>query len=138
MAEAKRNHAAWLGPVIAIPGFVSYFAVFSMVPVLRDVPWLNGLILAGAIALSVGGVRRSAPGWGRFGSVFGLVVSVGLTAFLAYYCFVLSYDVPDASRVARDGTRIPAITLASWDGTQVDLAEAASDKLILVFYRGHW
>ncbi len=144
MAEAgsvtspRRNHAAWLGPLIAIPGFLSYYTVFYMYPVLRDFPWLNLLILFGAVALSVTAVRRAGSGWGRFGSIAGLFVSGGLLALLSLYCFVLSYGVPDPNQVADDGTRIPPITLASWDGTQIDVAEAASDKLILVFYRGFW
>ena len=145
MAEAgiaasprKKNHAARLGPLIAIPGFLSYYTVFYMYPVLRDFPWLNLLILGGAVALSVTAVRRATPGWGRFGSIAGLLVSGGLLTLLCLYCFVLSYRVPDPNRVVDDGTRIPAITLASWDGEPINVAEAASDKLILVFYRGHW
>ena len=145
MAEAgiaasprKKNHAAWLGPLIAIPGFLSYYTVFYMYPVLRDFPWLNLLILGGAVALSVTAVRRARPGWRRFGSIAGLFVSGGLLVSLCLYCFVLSYGVPDPNRVADDGTRIPSITLASWDGEQINVAEAARDKLILVFYRGHW
>ena len=137
-AIRKSNHAAWLGPLIAVPGFLSYYGVFSMYPALRDFPWLNLLILAGATGLSLTAVRRARRGWSRFGSLAGLSISGGLLALLCFYCFVLSYQVPDANLVADDGTRIPSITLASWDGTQIDLAEAASDKLILVFYRGHW
>ena len=145
MAEAgsaasprKKNHAAWLGPLIAIPGFLSYYTVFYMYPVLRDFPWLNLLILGGAVALSVAAVRRATPGWGRFGSIAGLFVSAGLLTLLSFYCFVLSYGVPDPNRVVADGTRLPPITLASWDGTQIDVAAASRDTLILVFYRGHW
>ena len=109
-----------------------------MYPTFRDVPWLNLLILTGAVVLSVMAVQRALPGWGRVGSIAGLVVSAGLLALLSFYCFSLSYQLPDANRVVDDGTRLPQITLASWDGTDIDLGEAASDKLILVFYRGHW
>ena len=132
------KHLAWIGPVIAVPGFISYWAYFSMWPIFRDVPWLNMLILGGAIALSVVAVRNAAPGWGRRGSIAGLLFSTLLLTLLCAYCFVLSYQLPDPKRVVDDGTRLPAITLASWDGSEIDLAEAASDKLILVFYRGFW
>ena len=135
---SSRNHLAWIAPLIAIPGFLSYYTFFSMYPAFRDVPWLNLLILIGAVVLSVMAVRKAGPGWGRAGSIAGLSVSAGLLALLSLYCFVLSYQLPDANRVADDGTRLPQITLASWDGSRVDVAEAASDKLILVFYRGHW
>jgi hypothetical protein len=135
---ARRNHAAWLGPLIAVPGFLSYWVYFSMWPVFRDVPWLNLLILLGAIALSVVAIRRAVPGWGRIGSIAGLVFSSLLLGMLCFYCFVLSYQLPDAARVVVDGTRIPAVRLASYDGTQIDVAQAAQEKLILVFYRGFW
>jgi len=137
-AARSRNHLAWIAPLVAIPGFLSYYTTFSMWPVFRDFPWLNLLILLGATALGVVAVRRSRPGWGRAGSVAGLVVSAGLLGLLSFYCFVLSYDLPDPNRVVDDGTRLPSITLASWDGQPIDVAEAASDKLILVFYRGYW
>lgn len=132
------NHLAWIAPLVAIAGVASYFAWFSMYPILRDFPWLNLGILGAAVALSIVALRRGSAGWGRVGSIAGLVVSVGSLALLSAYCFVLSYQFPDANRLSEGGTRIPAITLASWDGTSIDVAEAASDKLILVFYRGFW
>jgi hypothetical protein len=137
-SATRSNHLAWIAPLIAVPGFLSYYVYFSMWPVFRDVPWLNLLILLVATGMSLVAVRRASTGLGRAGSVLGLVVSAGLTGMLSFYCFYLSYQLPDANRVADDGTRLPAITLASWDGTPVDVSEVASDKLILVFYRGHW
>ena len=134
----SRNHAAWLGPLIAVPGFLSYWAYFSMWPVFRDFPWLNLLILGAAVGLSLLAIRRATPGWGRRGSIAGLVFSSLLLGVLSFYCFVLSYGLPDVDRVADDGTRLPAITLASYDGSQIDVAEAGKGKLILVFYRGFW
>ena len=133
-----RNHLAWIAPLIAIPGFLSYYMYFSMWPVFRDFPWLNLLILIGATTLSVIALRRAKSGLGRAGSIGGLFISGGLLTMLTLYCFVLSYNLPDPNRVADDGTRLPAITLASWDGAPIDIAEAAGDKLILVFYRGYW
>jgi len=134
----RRNPLAWIAPLVAIPGFVSYWAFFAAYPVFRDFPWVNLLILTGAVALSVVALRRARPGWGRAGSIAGLAVSVSLLGLLSAYCFVLSYQLPDPNRVVGDGTRIPDITLASSNGGRVDVAAAAADKLILVFYRGHW
>jgi hypothetical protein len=133
-----RNYFAWIGPLVAIAGFLSYYAYFSMWPLFRDVPWLNLLVLLAATALSVQGVRVARPGLGRAGSIAGLVVSAGLLGFLSYYCFVLSYGLPDPNRVVAERTRIPSVTLASWDGRPIDVADAARDTLILVFYRGYW
>jgi hypothetical protein len=129
---------AWIGPLIAVPGLLSYFTTFSMWPAFRDFPWLNLLILVAAVMISALAVRRAEPGLGRLGSVAGLVVSLSALGLLCFYCFFLSYQLPDAGRVADDGTRIPNITLVAQDGEAIDLADAARDKLILVFYRGHW
>lgn len=137
-ARRSRNHAAWVAPLIALAGFLSYFVVFSQWPLFRDFPWLNLLVLTGAVALSVVALRRAAPGWGRAGSVAGLGVSLLLLVGLCLYCFVLSYQLPDAGRVVGEGTEIPALSLAASDGSQIDVAAAAQEKLILVFYRGHW
>jgi hypothetical protein len=133
-----RNLAAWLGPLIAIAGFLSYYTISAQYPVLSDFPWLNLLILAGAMGLGVVAVRRARSGLGRAGSVAGLGLSTFLTGLLVFYCFFYSYGLPDAGRVADDGTKIPPISLASWDGKKIDIEAAAQGELILVFYRGYW
>ena len=61
-----------------------------------------------------------------------------LTGLLCFYVFHLSYQLPAPELAADDGTRIPGITLASWDGEAIDVADAARGELILVFYRGYW
>ncbi len=137
-APAPRNLAAWLCPLVAIPGFLSYWLFFVQWPLFRDFPWLNLLFLSVAIGLGGVAVYRARTRWSRVGSVAGLALSLLLTGLLSYYCFVFSYQVPDAGRAAGTGTPLPAMTLASWDGRPVDLAEAGRGKLILVFYRGYW
>jgi hypothetical protein len=135
---SHRNYAAWLAPLVALAGFLSYYTISARYPILRDFPWLNLLILAGAMALGVVGLRRASSSLGRAGSLVGLAFSTFLTGLLAFYCFFFSYGLPDAGRVADDGTKIPPISLASWDGNKIDVEAAAQDKLILVFYRGYW
>ena len=138
--SALQRHAAWLGPLIAVPGFLSYYLFFARYPAFRDFPWANLLLLAGAVALSVVGLRRVWAGGAlaKLGGVAGLVVSAGLTGLLAFYCFVLSYQLPDASHAARRGQPIPTMVLASHDGTPFDLGAASREPLVLVFYRGFW
>lgn len=127
-----------MAPLLALFGLLSYFFYFSMWPVFRDFPWLNLLILAASVVLAALALRRARSTVGRVGTGAGLALSVALTGLLCFYAFHLSYQLPDAGRVVDEGTAIPAIQLASWDGKQIDVAAAASDKLILVFYRGHW
>ena len=138
-SRGPRNHLLWIGPLIAIPGFLSYYVFFSRFPVFRDTAWLNIGILLGATAISVAGLRR---GWGRgslqrVAGVASLAVSGFLTGLLITYCYVLSYQLPDANLAVAEGAPMPAITLASYDGRDVDLGEAG-ESMVLVFYRGFW
>jgi hypothetical protein len=135
-----RRHGLWLGPLIAIPGFLSYFAFFSQWATFRDTPWLNLLILTGAIALSITGLRAA---WSRgpllrAGGALSVVVSAGLTVLLLGYCYGISNNLPDAELAAHDGDPIPQAILLADDGSEVDLQAVAAGRLILVFYRGFW
>ena len=136
--SGTRNYAAWLAPLVALFGFLSYYTIFNMYPVLRDVPWLNLLILTAAIALGALAFQRAGSTAGKVGAGAGLALSVALTGLLSLYAFYLSYQLPDAGRVKGEGTPVPTMKLASWDGQPIDLGAASRDKLVLVFYRGHW
>ena len=70
--------------------------------------------------------------------MFGVFASVSLTVVLLVFCFVSSYQLPAAELAVKQGGEIPGATLVSNDGSRVNLAEAAGDRLILVFYRGFW
>ncbi len=136
----RRNHLLWLGPLIAIPGFISYWGFFVRWPSLRDTAWLNILILLVALAISVVGLRRAWSG-GLLKRAAGLgsaTVPALLLAGLVAYCYGLSYGLPDAARAAGVGERMPAVTLTAHDGTTFDLGAASDEPLVLVFYRGFW
>ena len=136
----SRNHALWLAPMLALGGFLSYSAFFARWPIFRDDPWLNLLILVASIGLSVVGVRRAWPrgGWQRLAGIGGVLLSSALTVLLLVYCYSLSYGLPSAELAVEEGEPIPAIVLASHDGSQVDLGALAREGLVLVFYRGFW
>jgi len=138
---AKRSGwALWAGPLLALLGVWSYFAIFAFWPVTRDFPWVNLLILALALGLSILGARR---GWSHTLArrILGLV-SVGvsglLAAFLVLYCFKLSYELPTEDPALAIGQPIPTLTLLDQRGDAFELAPAAAERLVLVFLRGHW
>jgi hypothetical protein len=138
-ARNLRPHFLWIGPLIAIPAFFSYYVFFAQWPVFRDTAWLNIGLLLGALALSVLGLRSV---WARgvllrVGGVASVLVSGAFATMLILYCYVLSYGLPSDEEVVRLGERLPAISLVSDTGETVDLA-AAGESLILVFYRGFW
>jgi hypothetical protein len=74
----------------------------------------------------------------RAGALTSLALSVALSAFFVWYCFALSYGLPSDARALAVGAPAPAITLRDHLGRDVDLAAAARQPLVLVFYRGHW
>jgi hypothetical protein len=141
MATARRrNWEAALGPLVAVAGFVSYFAVFYRWPVLRDVPWLNYALLVAAVALSLRGVHSA---WSRGGALrrglalLGLGASAAVALFFAWYTLSASRELPDASRGLALGAPLPQLALLDHTGARVELA-SLSEPLVLVFYRGHW
>jgi len=140
--EHGRNHALWVAPLLALAGLVGYFTVAARYPLLGDTGWLNLLVLAGALALSVVALARAwaRGGWLRRGAgIAGTAFSALCAGFLCYYLFALSSDIPDAALAAPEGEALPALTLADHEGEPVALAELGRKQdVLLVFYRGHW
>jgi hypothetical protein len=135
-----RNRAAWLGPLVAAFGLLSYFTIFYRWPALRDFPWLNLSLLLGGIALSIVGLRRAWPvaGWRRIAAASGMVGSVGLTGLFVWYCFLFSYSLPDEAGALAVGRPVPELVIEDHSGAPFDLARASHQRVVLVFYRGHW
>lgn len=126
----------WLGPLLAIVGVASYFVFFLNFAITRDVPWVNLGLLALAIGVSIVGLRRARGR--RVLASGGLVLSLALSGFFVWYCYVFSYELPSAELALDVGAPVPAVVLRDDRGQGVDLAAISREKLVLVFYRGHW
>jgi hypothetical protein len=141
-ARRQLDVLLWVAPLVAIVGFVSYWGYFVRWPFLRDTGLLNLALLLLASGLALLGLRRAWPRgrWRRLAGVAGVIVSTALTGLFIAYCYVISYGLPPTDGVVALGERLPEITLASYDGTPVDLARASEGPgpLVLVFYRGFW
>ena len=135
MARDTPNRALWVGPLLALFGALSYFTIFYRWPNLRDVPWLNLLILFCAVALSVGGTLR-AEGSRRTIGWLGTGFSIFLTCLLCFYIFSYSYRLPSAATALKVGSAVPALTLRDNHDRDVKLTDLR--RAVLVFYRGHW
>ncbi len=136
--QDRTNHALWAGPLLALFGFLSYYTIFYQWPALRDIPWLNLLLLIASVAICWKGFSQAKQhgGWRRIAGGAGLTLSTALTALLTYYCFSLSYGLPNATTAIQVGDYVPEITLQSHLGA--DTLLSGSERTLLVFYRGHW
>lgn len=136
----RRNHALWLAPLVALVALLSYFTVFVRWDATRDFPWVNLGLLALALTLAGVGLARAWPrgGWRALAGVLSALVSLGLAGFFVLYCFVFSYQLPDAGLALPVGAPVPRVQLADASGKPVDLGRSSDGRLVLVFYRGHW
>jgi len=128
----------WIGPLLAVVAVAAYFAVFLNYPSTRDVPWPSYLLLAIALGASTVALVRAVRGRrGLVSAVIADTLTTALAGFFVWYCLVFSVlpEVPGALAV---GAPAPQITLVDDRGAAVDVAALAQDKLLLVFYRGHW
>ncbi len=130
----RRNHAAWVGPLLSLAGLVSYFTVAVRFPDLRDVPVLNLTLVLAGLALSVWAVLPRRSAW----SLAGLAVSAVAAAALFGYVFVLSEQLPAAAEGVPVGAPAPPFSLPDGSGRTVALETYAGRPLVLVFYRGFW
>ena len=139
-SPSGRNHALWTGPLVALFGVLSYYTVFRRWPALSDLPWVNLLILALGVGLSLVGLRRS---WGRgiwrpAAGLVGLALSGYLASYLAWYCFVRSYELPTSPNALAIGAPLPTTVLDDQDGQPYELDALTDGRLLVVFYRGFW
>ncbi len=125
----------WLGPILAFVGVASYFALFLNWPITRDVPWVNLILLALALAASIAGLMRSRR---RVLAAAGLALTLAFSGFFLWYTYVVSYDLPSAELALDVGAQVPAVVLRDARGQDVELAALSREKLVLVFFRGHW
>ena len=141
-ARRKWNHLAWIGPVVAFAGAVSYFTYFARFPVLRDFPWVNlpvallGIGLSG-FALWRAFARRDT--WrGRILAPLGLGLSIAFGGFFVGYVFFLSNALPQPTETSLSLDAAPDLVLTGPSGEAVRLTDFRGRKVVLTFYRGYW
>lgn len=133
--KQRFNWMLWAGLLLAVVGFVSYFAFFSRFPVTRDVPWVNVVLLLVAAALLVIGWRRAPRK-----IVASIVAVLGFVVIGAFTAYVVRSDVPPSSGAPAVGEKAPAFVLPDTANRMVSLDDAlsGSNGVLLVFYRGYW
>jgi hypothetical protein len=130
----KRNHAAWIGPVIVLTGVFTYFSVAVQYPTLRDSALVNLVVVyAGLLIAAVGLFRRR-----NWKSWLGLCVAGFFTMLFSAYIFVYSSQLPPADNAPAVGSIAPPLELPDHTGRMVSLDTFRGARVLVVFYRGFW
>jgi hypothetical protein len=146
------NWPLWLGFLVTLVAFLSYFFIFVEFPFTRDFPWANlVLFLIAGVLLFLGLRRGFAPDRPHpirskiVSSIFSLL-SVAVFAMFIFTIFIGGRWLPASKGAPQVGQRVPEFTLPDTSGKQVSLNELLTTPIngnppkgvLLVFYRGYW
>ena len=148
----RLNWPLWVGFLLTLAAFLTYFSIFIWFPSTRDFPWANLLLFLIAGVLLFMGVRRGfapdRPHPTRSKIVSSLVSAFSLFVFAAFVftIFIAGSWLPASKGAPQVGQRAPDFTLPDASGKLVSLNEllttpingAAPKGVLLVFYRGYW
>jgi hypothetical protein len=152
MTTRRFNWPLWVGFLLTLGAFMSYFTVFVWFPLTRDFPWANLLLFLLAAVLLFAGIRRGfasdRPHPTRSKIVTSIVglLSVAVFGFFVFAIFVAARWLPASTGAPQVGQRAPDFTLTDTTGKSVSLSELLSSPLngsapkgvLLIFYRGYW
>lgn len=152
MTIRRLNWPLWVGFVLTIAAFLTYFFVFVQFPVTRDFPWANLLIFLIAAVFIFAGVRRGfAPDRPRptLSKIVASVVttlSVVILGLFVFTIFVAGRWLPASKGAPQVGQQAPYFSLPDTNGNQVTLDDLLAAPIngnppkgvLLVFYRGYW
>jgi energy-coupling factor transporter transmembrane protein EcfT len=131
------NWPLWLGFLLAVLAFFSYYGFLAQFPITRDVPWVSFLLLLVAVVLLVTGWRRA-----QRKVLASIVALLGLlvTGMFTFMVTAGSKGLPVSSRAPAIGRQAPAFTLPDTQNRPVALNDLlqGSNGVLLVFYRGYW
>jgi len=146
------NWPLWLGFLLSIGAFLTYFFIFVWFPFTRDFPWANLVLFVIAGILLYLGVRRGFasdrphPVRSKIVTTIVSTLSVVIFAFFVFTIFVEGRRLPASKGAPQVGQRAPDFTLPNTTGKLVSLNElltspingTAPKGVLLVFYRGYW
>lgn len=144
----SRNFLPLFGFVVCAIALVSYPLFFAQFPVTRDVPWVNGLLLALGLGMVGVGLARAFRQPERYrGRVAGPIFAVLSLAVVGLFAFMLigARQLPASAGAPKVGEKAPEFTLADANGQPVQLSKLLGPAngrpgswVLLVFYRGYW
>ena len=148
----RLNWPLWLGFLLTLGTFLSYFFIFVVFPFTRDFPWANLLLFVIAAVLLFMGLRRGfasdRPHPTRSKIVSSIVSGLSLLviALFVFTIFIGGRWLPASKGAPQVGQRAPDFSLPDSSGKTVSLTELlttpingnAPKGVLLVFYRGYW
>jgi len=152
MILRRFNWPLWVGLLLTIASFSSFFFIFVRFPITRDFPWANFVLFAIAAVLLFIGLRRGFasdrphPLRSKIVSVLVTVVGVLVIGLFAFAYFVGGRMLPASKGAPQVGQRAPEFSLPDTTGKQLSLNELmtapingkAPRGVLLIFYRGYW
>jgi len=148
----RLNWPLWLGFLLTLGTFLSYFFIFVLFPFTRDFPWANLLLFVIAAVLFFMGLQRGfasdRPHPTRSKIVSSIVSGLSLLviALFVFTIFIGGRWLPASKGAPQVGQRAPDFSLPDSSGKTVSLNELlttpingnAPKGVLLVFYRGYW
>ena len=152
MTSRRINWPLWLGLLLTIAGFMSFFFVFVWFPLTRDFPWANFVLFVIAGVLLFMGLRRGFakdrphPTRSKIISVLVSAFCLAVIVLFGFAYFVGGRMIPASKGAPQVGQRAPDFTLPDTSNKQVSLNELmtapingkAPRGVLLIFYRGYW
>jgi hypothetical protein len=152
MNVKRLNWPLWLGFLLTLGAFLSYFFVFVWFPFTRDFPWANLLLFVLAVVLLFMGLKRGFasdrphPIRSKVVSSIVSVLSLLVIALFVFTIFIGGRWLPASKGAPQVGQRAPDFSMPDSSGKTVSLNELlttpingnAPKGVLLVFYRGYW
>jgi len=152
MNTKRLNWPLWLGFLLPLGAFLSYFFIFIWFPFTRDFPWANLLLFVIAVVLLFMGLRRGFasdrphPIRSKIVSSIVSLLSLVVIALFVFTIFIGGRWLPASKGAPQVGQRAPEFSLPDSSGKTVSLNELlttpingnAPKGVLLVFYRGYW
>jgi len=152
MVLRRINWPLWVGLLLTLAAFMSYFFVFVWFPFTRDFPWANLVLFLIAGVLLFMGLRRGFasdrphPTRSKIVTVLVSAFSFLVFAMFVFTIFVVGRWLPASKGAPQVGQRAPDFTLPDTTNKQVSLNELLTTPIngkaprgvLLVFYRGYW
>src|SRR5918996_22961 len=120
------NWPLWVGFLLTLAAFFSYFAVFVWYPITRDFPWANLLLFLVSAVLLFLGLRRAFASDRRRSKILAAIVttlSVLVIGFFLFAFFIGGRALPASKGAPQVGQRAPDFTLTDNNGKAVSLNE---------------